>query len=150
MTDVHFHFGVEDRTLYGCRLLRKAARQGARVLLRGEALEVDLLDKALWTFEPQDFVPHLRLRPGQLVGQRLHRTPIWLMSQGDPWPVDVPSARVLVQWGSQAADDVGQWERVIEVVGLDEQERQLARQRWRAYDAWGWKPQALNRSGAAP
>ena len=148
MTDIRFHTGVEDRTLYGCRLLRKAARQGARVLVRGEALQVDLLDKALWTFEAQDFVPHHRLRPGQALDRRLHRTPIWLLSEGDPWPEDLAPARVLVQWGSQHADDAPHWDRVIEVVGLDVEDRLQARQRWRAYEAQGWKPQALDVAGA--
>ena len=45
-TDIRFHFGVDDRILYVCRLLRKAARQGSRVLVRGEDPEMDLLDKA--------------------------------------------------------------------------------------------------------
>lgn len=150
MTDIAFHFGVDDRTLYGCRLLRKAARQGSRVLVRGDETEMDLLDKALWTFEPQDFVPHCRLRPGQALTRHLHRTPIWLMNEGDPWPEELPGARVLVQWGAQPALDAAQWERVIEVVGQDEEERRQARQRWRAYESKGWKPQALNLAGAAP
>ena len=44
MPDIRYHFGVEDRSLYACRLLRMAVRQGSRVIVRGEDAEVDLLD----------------------------------------------------------------------------------------------------------
>jgi len=149
MVDIRFHTGVEDRTLYACRLLRKAARQGARVLARGEALEMDLLDKALWTFEAQDFVPHHRLRPGQTILPRLSRTPVWLMSDQEVWPAELPAAQVLLQLGPNAADDADRWTRVIELVGLDPEERRLARQRWRAYEAQGLSVQAVSTGGTA-
>ena len=149
MTDIHFHTGVEDRTLYACRLLRKAARQGSRVLVRGAGTEMDLLDKALWTFDPQDFLPHHRLRPGQAVAAHLQRTPVWLMDQDDVWPGDLPAARVLVHLGHLPADDADHWERMIEVVTQEDEDRRQARQRWRAYEARGWSPQALTVGGAS-
>lgn len=144
MTDIRFHFGVEERTLYTCRLLRKAMRQGSKVVVRGEEAEMDLLDKALWTFDPQEFLPHHRLRMRQPVSSRLHRTPVWLMGEEDAWPQELPRPRVLVHLGQQPADDADTWERMIELVTLDPADRRQARQRWRAYEARGWAPQALN------
>ena len=144
MTDIRFHFGVEDRTPYTCRLLRKAVRQGSRVLVRGEDAEMDLLDKAMWTFEPQEFLPHHRLRIGQPVPARLHRTSIWLMGEGDSWPHELQRARVLVHLSQQPADDADTWDRMIELVTLEPEDRRQARQRWRAYEARGWAPQGLN------
>ena len=144
MTDIRFHFGVEDRTLYVCRLLRKAVRQGSRVLVRGEDAEMDLLDKALWTFEPQDFLPHQRLRVGRSVPARLRRTLVWLMGEGDHWPPELQCAQVLVHMGQQPADDADSWERMIELVTLEPEDRRQARQRWRAYESRGWAPQGLN------
>ena len=144
VTDIRFHFGVEDRTLYACRLLRKAVRQGFRVLVRGEDAEMDLLDKAMWTFEPQEFLPHHRLRTGQPVPARLHRTSIWLMGEDDSWPHELRRARVLVHLSQQPADDADTWDRMIELVTLEPEDRRQARQRWRAYEVRGWAPQGLN------
>lgn len=149
MTDISFHTGVEERTQYLCRLLRKAARQGSRVLVRGEAVEMDLLDKALWTFEAQDFVPHHRLRAGQVLPARLHRTPVWLMEEEGVWPDAVPAARVLVQLSLQPAPDVDRWERIIEVVSSQEDDRRQARRRWRAYESQGCAVKAVSVGGTA-
>lgn len=143
MPDISFHTGVEDRTLYLCRLLRKAVRQGSRVLVRGDAVEMDLLDKALWTFEPQDFVPHHRLRSEVTLSAALHRTPIWLMEVEGAWPAEVPAARVLIQLSSEPATDADQWERIIEVVSTQDDDRQQARRRWRTYEAQGWPVKAV-------
>lgn len=142
-TDIRFHFGVEDRTLYVCRLLRKAARQGSRVLVRGEDPEMDLLDKALWTFDPQDFVPHHRLRPAQPVPPRLQRTALWLTGQDDAWPEGLRLPGVLVYLGSGPVEDAPQWKRVIEVVSQEEDDKRQARRRWQAYKARGWAVQGL-------
>ena len=144
MVDISFHTGVEDRTTYACRLLRKAARQGARVLVRGAPSEMDLLDKALWTFEAQEFVPHHRLRSGQGLAPQLQRTPVWLMDEGEAWPQDLAPAQVLLQMATQAAHDAPQWTRLIELVGDDPEDRRQARQRWRAYEAQGLPVQAVN------
>ena len=144
MADISFHTGVEDRTTYACRLLRKATRQGARVLVRGAPEEMDLLDKALWTFEAQEFVPHHRLRPGREVDPHLQRTPVWLMDEGEVWPEGLVPANVLLQMSAEPARDAEQWSRLIELVGDDPEERRQARQRWRAYEAQGLPVKAVN------
>ena len=144
MTDIRFHFGGEDRTLYLCRLVRKALRHGSRLLVRGEDGEIDLLDKALWTFESQEFLPHYRLRTGQPVPARLRRTSVWLMGEDDTWPRELQRSGVLVHLSQQPADDADAWDRMIELVTLESEDRRQARQRWRAYEARGWAPQALN------
>ena len=60
MAAVAFHFGMADRLAYSCRLLRKASRAGARVVVTGEAATLDQLDRLLWVFDPLEFVPHWR------------------------------------------------------------------------------------------
>lgn len=149
LPEISFHTGVEDRTFYLCRLLRKAARQGTRVLVRGDAAEMDLLDKALWTFDPQDFVPHHRLRPGAALSAGLQRTPVWLMDEGGAWPAGVPAAGVLIQLSSESATDAAQWDRIIEVVTTQEDDRREARRRWRTYESQGWAVKAVAVGGTA-
>ena len=137
MTEIKFHFNVADRTAYACRLLRKASRQGATVVVTGPVPALASLDRALWTFEALEFLPHLMLRAGQTVPERLRRTKIWLSED--------PSAsghhEVLVNLGLDALEAPWGFEsfaRVIEVVSTDENDRVAARQRWKHYAARGY------------
>ena len=47
LTEVEFHTGVPDRVSFACRLLRKASRQGARVLVTAPEDILAELDRAL-------------------------------------------------------------------------------------------------------
>jgi DNA polymerase III subunit chi len=134
MPELAFHTGIADKLGYACRLLRKACRQGARVVVRADATELARLDPMLWTFEPLEFVPHLRLRPGQTLDAALQRTPIWLVDPG----VEAPRAPVLVNLGPQAVEVLEFHERVIELVGIEEAERQAGRLRWREHQRRGY------------
>lgn len=140
MTQVDFHSGVGDKVRYACRLLRKAARQGARVQVCGPAEEVNLLDQALWTFEPQEFLPHVRLRTGALPAPALHRTAIWLTEMEQAWPQGLAPASVLVNLGPQVVQAAPHVQRVIELVADDPEEVEAGRQRWRAWAECGLKP----------
>jgi DNA polymerase-3 subunit chi len=74
----------------------------------------------------------------------LWRTPLWLMDDDDGWPDALPKAGVLVHLGLAPCADAPNWERMIELVTLDGEDRLQARQRWRAYEARGWEPRGLN------
>ena len=137
MTHVAFHTGLDDPLGYACRLLRKAVRQGARAMACADEPTLDMLDKALWTFDPQDFVPHLRWRAGQVLAPHLVRTPLWLVGEADAAAVPGPPVEVLVRLGVPQGLDLPPSLRVIELVGSDDTERRAARQRWRAYEARG-------------
>jgi DNA polymerase-3 subunit chi len=141
VASVEFHTGVADPVPFACRLLRKAYRSGARVLLTAPAATLAALDEALWTFEAQGFVPHVRV-PGP-ASALAPRTPIWLASEAPP----PPRPPVLVNLGASAPAGPDDFERVIEVVGLDEPARRAARERWRHYEQWGVTP--LHHAGAA-
>lgn len=133
MTEVVFHTGVGDKLGYVCRLLRKAYRHGARVVVRADPADLARLDPLLWTFEQLEFVPHARLRPGEPVNDTLAPTPIWLVDDG----AAAPRAEVLVNLGPGSVDRIGGYERVIEIVGEDAADRQAGRQRWRQYERQG-------------
>ena len=140
---VDFHSGVNDKLGHACRLLRKAVRQGARVRVCGEPTELDALDQALWTFDAQDFVPHLRWRSGDSPAAALHRTPVWLMASGQTWPEGLERASVFVNLGPQApaGDEAAAGvARVIEIVGHEPDEVESGRRRWRHYQQRGLAP----------
>jgi DNA polymerase-3 subunit chi len=131
---VDFHSGVTAPVPFACRLLRKAWRQGVAVLVAAPPDTLDALDRELWTFEAQEFVPHLRVRPGQTVDAALQRTPIWLCHGELP----KPCPKVVVNLGADLPDGGEPFDRIIEIVPIDGEERQRARARWRAYEASGW------------
>lgn len=131
---VEFHSGVAAPLQFACRLLRKAYRQGVAVVVTGPAQTLQALDRELWTFEAQEFVPHLRLKPGQPLDAALRRTPIWLC-EGEP---PTPGPEVLLNLGTDPGEQGQRYRRIIELVPEDAQQRQQARARWRAYESRGW------------
>jgi DNA polymerase-3 subunit chi len=133
LSEVAFHTGVDDKIAYCCRLLRKAYRQQARMVVAGEADALSRLDQALWVFDERSFIPHRRLAAGQIVAPALRRTPIWLIEPG----AEPPEAGVLLNLGPEVVSRFERFERLIEIVGLDEADRLAARRRWRAYEAQG-------------
>lgn len=136
MPEVAFHFNAPDKLAYTARLLRKAYLKGARVLVLSPREAIDDLDRQLWLVSPGDFVPHAR--PGD-PPEVQRQSPIRLsdaLAPGDGAP-----GMVLVNLLPDAVARPEAFERVIEVVGLDEADRAAARQRWRTYTAAGIEPQ---------
>lgn len=132
MTEVAFHFGAPDKIAYTCRLLRKAVGSGARVVVLAPPQAVSRLDAELWGVGAIDFVPHcLDSAPASL----LRHTPVVLTTQTKTLPA--LANPVLVQLCHPVPQSVHAYARVIEVVSLDEEDRAEARQRWKAYAAWG-------------
>ncbi len=132
MTEVAFHFGAPDKVAYACRLLRKAFGSGAKVAVLAEPSLCDQLDADLWTLGAVDFVPHCQDTSSESVQRH---SPLLLSSNLEL----VPSCndQVLVQLVHPLPNVVQSFRRVIEVVTLDEADRALARQRWKAYAAVG-------------
>jgi DNA polymerase-3 subunit chi len=126
VTTVAFHFNAPDRLGYTCRLLRKAVTAGAHVAVTGTAGELAQLDRDLWALTDTDFVPHCG---ADAPLQFARRSPVLLTEE-----VLVDVAReVLVNLGESVPENFEQFERVIEVVGLEPQERRAARLRWKHY-----------------
>ena len=143
MTTVEFHSGVADKLGYTCRLLRKAYRAGNRVVVAGAADQLARLDGLLWTFETGEFVPHARLRAGEVPGPQVLRAPIWLADA----PGETAPREVLVNLGPDLAAGYQRFPRVIEIVAEPADDVLAGRQRWRQYQAAGLTP--VNRSQAS-
>lgn len=143
MTTVEFHSGVADKLGYTCRLLRKAYRAGNGVVVAGAADQLARLDGLLWTFETGEFVPHARLRAGQVPGPQALRAPIWLADAPD----ETAPREVLVNLGPDLAAGYQRYPRVIEIVAEPADDVLAGRQRWRQYQAAGLTP--VNRSQAS-
>lgn len=143
MTEVAFHSGVDDPLDYACRLLRKASRQRVRVAVCGPSQTMASLDVMLWTFDPASFIAHRRVGPGW-PGAADARTGVWLMDEAQGVPATSARPDTLLNLTEHAVADPGAWRRIIEIVPVDEIDRQRARQRWRDYVAAGLKPSFAN------
>lgn len=134
MTEVSFHFNAADKLGYALRLLRKAYRASAHVVVIGPAATLDELDRNLWCFDPLEFIPHVRLRAGQARAPRLDATPLWLVDEAR----DAPKRQVLVNLGTSLATGFESFDRLIEIVSADDDDRQAGRQRWKHYSERGY------------
>ena len=146
MTEVEFHFNTPDRLAYACRLLRKALRKHIGVAVTGPGPTLDALDQLLWTCGDTEFLPHLRCSGAEVPPPRLRRSPVWLVDQAERG-VHLP---VLVNLCEGAADGFESFQRLIEIVSNEPDERQAARQRWRHYASRGYPIKRHEVSMAAP
>jgi DNA polymerase-3 subunit chi len=131
MQVVEFHTGLADPLGFACRLLRKAQRQGHRLVVTAAAARLAELDTLLWTFEPQSFVPHVRVP--QAGAALASRTPIWLCEQVPPG--EVPP--VWVNLGASPPEGLDRCQRLVEIVSREVDEAQAGRERWRLYKGMG-------------
>lgn len=137
MRRVEFHHGIGNKLAYACRLLRKAHRAGAKVAVTGDLATLQALDRELWTFDDQEFLPHV-LAAGTPLPERLNATPIWL----SPDVLSAPGERsILVNVGRDVPAGMDRFERVFDLVSSEPDDRQEGRQRWKAYAAKGWDVQ---------
>lgn len=144
MTEVSFHFNVADRTDYTCRLVRKASRSGAGVVLTGPATALAHFDRALWTFDDLEFLPHLMPRPGQPVVERLRvATRVWLLEDAG----ESAHHDVLINLGTEAPAGFESFAKLIEIVTPEEDDRAGARARWKHYASRGYE---ITRHEVAP
>lgn len=134
MTEVSFHFNVPDRTDYTCRLVRKATRSGASVVLAGPAPALAHFDRALWTFDDLEFLPHRVLRPGESIDARTAPTRVWLVQDA----AAVPLHEVLINLGADPAVGFESFDKLIEIVTAEEDDRAAARVRWKHYASRGY------------
>src|SRR6476661_1077139 len=122
MTRIDFHTNVGDSIAYACRLVRKAYLSGEPIIVLAEPARLAAFDEQLWTFSPLDFVPHC------MAGSPLAKdTPVVLAANLD----DAPHHRILINLGQSVPVQFARFERLIEVVGDDEEELAAGRQRFR-------------------
>ena len=134
MTEIAFHFNAPDKWAYACRLLRKAMNAGVRVVVCAQSEGLAHLDGLLWTFSPLEFIPHCLASASK---SELASSPVVLTEQLSA-DVQALHAQVLVNLGQGIAQGFESFDRVIEVVTLEEGDRQWARQRWKHYADRGY------------
>ena len=138
MTEISFHFNAPDKVAYACRLLRKAVNGGARVVVAGEGQALGELDAALWTFSPLDFIPHCFDDAGAGIVEASPVVLGVLPGKGPQAAAKATHGQVLLNLGAQVPEGFERFERLIDVVGTGEEDRQVARDRWKHYASRGY------------
>jgi DNA polymerase III subunit chi len=133
MTDIAFHFNAPAKLAYACRLLRKAASAGSSVAVIGDEPMMDKLDELLWSFSALDFIPHGKVQ--SLHQHQLDHTPIWLCADAQQGQ----GRQVLVNLTQSLPQGFEGFERVIEVVSMEDADRASARKRWKQYTEFGYQ-----------
>ena len=131
MTSIDFYFNAEDRLQVACRLAAKAASQNARMVIYAPEGDVaSRIDRLLWTWQALSFVPHCA--PHDPIAAE---TPV-LVAADEETP---DGYGVLLNLSSQCPPHFERFERLLEVVPTDEAERQAGRERYRFYQARGYR-----------
>ena len=134
---IDFHFNVEDRLQYACRVVRKARAADKSVLAyTREPARLARFDAALWIFSALDFVPHVYVDSPLSA-----RTPVLLTLDAS---VAAPPRDVFLNLDDDVPpafnEMAGRFERLIEVVSRDGDARLRARDRFKRYRDAGITP----------
>lgn len=135
MTRVDFYVLPDagtDKDRFICRVVDKAYRAGHRVyILTADEAQARALDELLWTFRPGSFVPH-DVHSGQ--DDRERDTPVLIGHQEPP----AHHHDVLISLWREVPTFFCRFERLIECVGADEDDKTQSRTRFRFYRDRGY------------
>ncbi|HYY62533.1 MAG TPA: DNA polymerase III subunit chi [Burkholderiales bacterium] len=130
MTTVEFYFNAADRLQVACRLAAQALAGGERLLVYAPEPELAArLDRLMWTWPATGFLPHCAAHD-----PLAPETPV-LIAANERSPAD---CHVLLNLGAECPPHFARFERLLEVVGTDETEREAARSRYRLYKSRGY------------
>lgn len=133
MTRIDFYTDAPDKTAVACRLATKAVQQKLRVLIVAPEPEVlKRVNHLLWAVPPVSFVPHC-LAHEPIAAD----TPV-LLTHDD---TDPPHDHVLINLGDDRPKSFSRFQRLLEIVSNDDEDKRLARERFRFYRDRGYEIQ---------
>jgi DNA polymerase-3 subunit chi len=149
MARINFAFGAPERLQTACQVARKRYQAGEHVIVFcPDVRRLATFDRLLWTFDDIAFVPHVMADDPLAT-----RTPVILTASGPIEAASVFDAAQPFPWLLNLSDecppDYDRFERILEIVSDDPDDRQLARQRWRVYQSAGHDVRAHNLTQAA-
>lgn len=142
MTRVDFYVletGTHDALFrFICRLTEKAWRQGNRIFMHcDDQATASKLDDLLWNFRDVSFLPH-----GFLVDEP--EAPIAIGVTNEP----TTSFDLMINLAKSVPEFFSRFERVVETAGVNDQEKSLARERYRFYQKRGYALETHKIQGA--
>ena len=131
MTQIDFYTHVSDKLRTACALSAKACAQGLRVhVCCPDPETAQRFDRMLWTTPALGFTPHCGPRhPLAPV------TPVIVDFDGETTAHD----EVLINLRSDSPEFFSRFRRLVEIVGVEEEDKALARERFRHYRDRGYE-----------
>ena len=131
MTEVLFYTHVEDKLQTACQLSAKALTRQMRVMiLTADSALTDKVSRLLWSLPSIGFYPHCRA-----TDRLAPVTPIIVDHVAEPLPHD----QVLINLRQETPPMFSRFQRLIEIVSLDDEDRAAARERYRFYRDRGYE-----------
>jgi DNA polymerase-3 subunit chi len=131
MTSVDFYFNAADKLQVACRLAGKAMAQGKRLLIYApQADTAQRIDRMLWTWQATGFVPHCAAHD-----PLARETPVLIAA-------DMQAAiacDVLLNLSAEPPPAFERYERLLELVAQDDEDRRAARERYKFYRERGYR-----------
>jgi len=130
VTSIDFYFNATDRLEVACRLAGKAAAKKKRMVIYapGAAL-AQRIDQMLWTWQAISFVPHC------FAGDALAaETPVLITAEAE----GAPDCEVLMNLSAQCPEFFARYERLLEIVSREEEDRKAGRTRYAWYRDRGY------------
>ena len=131
MTQIDFYTNVVDKLGTACRIVAKGYSLKHRIVIFCPDAEIaQRIDRLLWTSPATGFVPHCSATDALAAV-----TPVILDHRGEEPVHD----QVLVNLRDELPAFFGRFERLIEIVSVDEEDRKNARERFRFYRDRGYE-----------
>jgi DNA polymerase-3 subunit chi len=131
MTQIDFYTNVADKLATACRIAAKAYGLGHRMLVLCPDREVaSRVDRMLWTAPATGFIPHCA--PTDALARE---TPIIVDATGENPLGDEVLLNLRAEW----PPFFGRFERLVEIVSVDEEDRRAARERFKFYRDRGYE-----------
>lgn len=129
MTKVDFYTGSEDKLRTACQLSHKAMQNGLRVLLHVPNDDTaDKLDKLLWHYPATAFLPHCHS----------HEADASTMPIVIGRDENFAHSELLISLHDECTTFFSRFERVIEIVGSNDEDAKLGRARFKFYKDRGY------------
>ncbi len=131
MTKVDFYTGSADKLRTACQLSHKAMQHGLRTVISlPDAASLDALNRLLWQYPDTAFIPHCRSDEADAA-----KIPVVLSCDNDQFP----HHDMLISLHNECLPFFSRFERVIEIIGTDEEDSRLGRERFKFYRDRGYE-----------
>jgi DNA polymerase-3 subunit chi len=143
VTSIDFYFNAGDRLEVACRLAGKALQKKNRVLIYAPQADVaQRIDRMLWTAQAVSFIPHCAAHDALAA-----ETPVLIANDES---VPAHTCEVLVNLSAGCPPFFERHERLLEIVALEDEERQAGRARYAFYRDRGYEIRNHDLAQAGP
>ena len=131
MTRIDFYSNAEPKLQVACRLVAKIIQQQLRVFVSApDENTARAFVKLLWTYQAIGFVPHC------MAHDALSSETSVVIACED---VEIVHHQVMINLRADSPPSFSRFERLVELVGAGDDDRQLARSRFRFYRDRGYE-----------